>query len=116
MQYYSLKPQNLLPSLVISTAGCPGVQGSLCALQESISQSCVSSGSSVVGLMVTSSKMAMPYPSLLHPEPHACGSPLLTRPSTGDTHSSVSVSVGSLGHGVHKVCLSPLSISGRNGI
>jgi len=31
-------------------------------------------------------------------------------------HSSVSVSVGSLGPGAHKVCLSPLSISGRNGV
>ena len=31
-------------------------------------------------------------------------------------HSSVSVSVGSLGPGVHKVCLSLLSVSGRNGI
>ena len=31
-------------------------------------------------------------------------------------HSSVSVSVGSLGPGVHKVCWSPLSISGRNGV
>ena len=29
-------------------------------------------------------------------------------------HSSISVSVGSLGPGVHKVCLSPLSVSGRN--
>ena len=34
----------------------PGAQGSVCALQESISQSCVSSGDSVVGLMATSSK------------------------------------------------------------
>ena len=31
-------------------------------------------------------------------------------------HSSVSVSVGFLGPGAHKVCLSPLSISGRNGV
>ena len=31
-------------------------------------------------------------------------------------HSSVSVSVGSLGPGVPKVCLSPLSISGGNGV
>ena len=31
-------------------------------------------------------------------------------------HSSVSVSVGSLGPGVHKVCLSSLSISSGNGI
>ena len=36
----------------------PGAQGSVCALQESISQSCVSSGDSVVGLMATSSKRA----------------------------------------------------------
>ena len=45
----------------------PGAQGSVCALQESVSQSCVSSGTSVVGLMGTSSKRS--YPSLLHPEP-----------------------------------------------
>ena len=32
--------------------------GSVCALQESVSQSCVSSGGSVVGLMATSSKRA----------------------------------------------------------
>ena len=37
-------------------------QGSVCALQESVSQSCVSSGSSMVGLMVTSSKRAYATP------------------------------------------------------
>ena len=31
-------------------------------------------------------------------------------------YSSVSVSVGSLGPGAHKVCLSPLSVSGGNGV
>ena len=31
-------------------------------------------------------------------------------------HSCVSVSVGSLGPGAHKVCLSPLSVSGGNGV
>ena len=31
-------------------------------------------------------------------------------------HSSVSVSVGSLGPGVHKICLSPLSISDGYGV
>ena len=36
--------------------------GSICALQESISQSCVSSGSSVVGLMTTLSKRAYAIP------------------------------------------------------
>ena len=54
----------------------PGAQGSVFALQESISQSCVSSGTSVVGLMETSSKRS--YPSLLHPEP------LPLQQSTGD--------------------------------
>ena len=46
--------------------------------------------------------------------PCPCSSPVLTRTSSGDTprHSSVPVSVGSLGPGVHKVCMSPLSISG----
>ena len=41
-----------------------------------------------------------------------CSNPLLTCTSTGDTHSSVSVTVGSLGPGAQKICLSPLSISG----
>ena len=44
-------------------------QDSVCALQESNTQACVSSGSSVVGLMATSSNRAMPCPSLLHPGP-----------------------------------------------
>ena len=44
-------------------------------------------------------------------------SPLLTRSSREMlTHSSVLVSVGSLGPGAHKVCVSPLSISGRYGV
>ena len=40
----------------------PGAQGSICALQEFISQSCVSSGSSMVGLMAISSKRAYAIP------------------------------------------------------
>ena len=36
--------------------------GSVCALQESVSQSCVSSGSTMVGLMVTASKRAYATP------------------------------------------------------
>ena len=40
----------------------PGAQGSVCALQESVSQSLVSSGSSMVGLMATSSKRAYAIP------------------------------------------------------
>ena len=37
-------------------------QAFVCALQESVSQSCVSSGSSMVGLMATSSKRAYAMP------------------------------------------------------
>ena len=59
---------------VLLTLGSWCTQGSVCALQESISQPCVSSGSFMVGLMATSSKRrnlggSLPYPSLLHPEP-----------------------------------------------
>ena len=49
--------------------------------------------------------------------PCSCGSPLRTRTSQETLkHSSASVSVGSLGPIEYKVCLSPLSISGRNGV
>ena len=45
----------------------PGAQSSVCALQESISQSCVSSGSSIVGLMATFSKRAYVIPKSAAP-------------------------------------------------
>ena len=41
--------------------------GSVCALQESVPQSCVSSGRSMVGLMVTSSKRAYATPKSAAP-------------------------------------------------
>ena len=53
--------QSLVGSLLLSP-GSWCTQGSVCALQEPISQSCVSSGSSVVGLMTTSSKRAYAIP------------------------------------------------------
>ena len=40
-----------------------------CALQSSVSQSCVSPGSSMVGLMTTSSKRAYAIHRSVHPEP-----------------------------------------------
>ena len=59
----------------------------------------------------------MPFPDLLHPEP------LPLQKSTADVyfhrrHSDtvLGVSVGSLGPGAHKVCLSHLSISGSYGV
>ena len=60
--------QSLVGSLLLSP-GSWCAQACVCAIQESISQSCVSSGCSMVGLMVTSSRGLMLYPGLLHPEP-----------------------------------------------
>ena len=113
--------QSLVGSMLLSSGSwCTRF---CCALQESISQCCVSSGSSMVGLMVTSSKRAYailksaaPSHTQVHctQSPCPCSSPLPTHTSSGDTQTqTVAVSVGSLGPGVHKVCLSPLSVSGR---
>ena len=93
----------------------PGAQGSACALQESISPSCVSSGSSVAGSMATSSKRAYPVPKSAAPRAPAPAADHRQPVPPQETlkHSSFLVSVGSLGPGVHKVCLSPLSTSGN---
>ena len=59
-------------SLVWSLLVFPGsqyTQASVCALQQSVSQYYVRSGSSMVGLMVTPPRRLMPYPGLLHAEP-----------------------------------------------
>ena len=108
--------QSVLGSLLLSSGSC-------CirfcwALQESTSQSCVSSGSSVVGLMVTSSKRAYATPkaAALRASVPAADHRRPVPPQEMLRHRSVSVFVGSLGPGAHKVCLSPLSISGRNGV
>ena len=52
--------QSLMGSLLLFLG--PGAHKVMCVLQESISQSCVSSGSSVVGLMATSSMRASAIP------------------------------------------------------
>ena len=89
-----------------------------CPLRESISQSCVSSCISMVGLMPTSSKRAYAIPKTAAPRAsvpvayHHQPAP----PQETLKHSSLSVSVGSLHPCALKVCLSPLSISGRNGV
>ena len=59
----------------------------------------------------------MPYPGLPHPEPlplqQAISDPYLHR---RHSNTVLAVSGGSLGPGVHKVCLSPPSVSGRHGV
>ena len=62
----------------------------------------------MVGLMATSSRTAYAVPKSA-----ALRAPV---PAEMLKHSSVSVSVGPLGPGAHKVCLSPLSTSGKNGV
>ena len=89
--------QSLVGSLLLSPASwC--TQGSVSALQSLFPQSCVSSGSSMVGLMATSSKRAYAIPGSTAPR-----APPLQQ-STADsylfrTHSNtvVSASVESLG-------------------
>ena len=98
--------QSLVGSLLFSP-GSWCTQGSVCARQESISQSCVSSSSSMVGLMATSSKRAYAIPKSAapsHTQVHCTQSPcpaavhcLPVPPQETLKDSSVSVPVGSLG-------------------
>ena len=84
--------QYLVGTLLFSP-GSWCTQGSVCALQESVSKYCVSSGSSMMGLMVTSSKRAYaitksavprtPAPEAVHCWP--------TSPQETLKHSSVTV-------------------------
>ena len=69
-------------------------------------------------LMATSSKRAYAIPKSTAPKSPASAAvhcwPI--PPQETLKHSSVSVFVGSLGPGVHKVCLNPLNISRRYGV
>ena len=108
--------ESLGQSLVGSLLLYPGswcTQGSVCALQESVSQSCVSTGSSMVGLTATSPKRAYAIPRSAAPRAPAPRQAMLTRTSAGDTQTVCLSLRGVLGPGAHKVCLSPLSVSGR---
>ena len=58
--------QTLVGSLLLSPVSCC-IWGSVCALQVSIFQSCVSADSSMVGLMETSSKRAYAIPQTAEP-------------------------------------------------
>ena len=78
--------QSLVGSLLLSPGSCC-TRFCLC-LQESISQSCVSSGRSIVGLMATTSKRAYAIPRSAAPRaPAPNGRPLLTCTFAGDTQT-----------------------------
>ena len=89
--------QSLVGSLLLP----PGfwcVQGSVCASKSLFPQPCVSSGGSMVGLMVTSSKRAYAIPMSAVPRAPASAAGHCWPIPLQETlrHSSVSVSVGSL--------------------
>ena len=73
-------------------------------------QYCIISGGSMMGLMATSFKTAYATPRSAAPRAPGHCWPIPSQETL--KHSSDSVSVGSLGPSAHKVCLSPLSISG----
>ena len=96
----------------------PGVQKVLFVPSKSLfPQSSVSSGDSMVGLRATSSKRAYATPKSAAPRAPAPAAVHCWPVPPQETlkHGSVSVSVRSLGPGAHKVCLSPLSVSGAMG-
>ena len=93
----------------------PGVHKVLFVPSKSLfPQPCVSSGSSMVELMATFSNRAYAIPRSTAPRVPAPAAVhcWFVPPQEILKHSSVSISVGSLGPGVHKVCLGPLSVSG----
>ena len=108
--------QSLVGSLLLST-GSWYAQGFVCALQESVSPLLCKFWQLYGGLMATS-KRTYAIPRSAAPRApasaavHCWPAPRQETPKYG----SVSVSVGSLGPGAHKVCLSPLSISGEYGV
>ena len=81
-------------------------------------QSCVSSGGSMVGFLVPSSKRIYAIPrSTASRAPPPAPSPLLTDTSAGDTQTQFWLSLcGFSGSWCTEVCLSPPSISGWYGL
>ena len=97
----------------------PGAQKLLFVPSKSLfPQSCVSSGGSMMGLTATSSKRAYAIPRSTAPRAPAPEAVHCWLTALQETlkRSSGSDSVGSLGLGAHKVCLSPHSISGGYGV
>ena len=96
----------------------PGAQGSVCVLRESVSPVLCKFWWLYGGINGDLLQEGLCHTQVYCTQsPCPCSCPLLTC-TLQETlkHISCSVSVGSLGPGAPKVCLSPLSISGRNGV
>ena len=79
--------QSLVWSLLLSPGSCC-IQDFVCVLQESVSQSCVRSGSSTVGLSGDLLQEGLCHTQVCCTQsPCPCGRPLLTSTSTGDTQA-----------------------------
>ena len=102
-----------LVGLLLLSSGSWCTQGSVCALQESVSPV-------LCKIWVNGDLL---QEGLCHTQvcctqsPCPCGSPLLTSTSTGDAHTQFCLSFrGVSGSSCVKVCLSPLGVSGGYGI
>ena len=105
--------QSLVGSLPLSPGSCC-TQGSVCALPESVSPVLCKFWRLYGGVNGDLLQEGLCH-NLVYctqsPCPHS--SPLLTRTSAGDTQTQFCLSLcGSLGPGVHMVCLSPYKVSG----
>ena len=93
--------QSLAGSLLLSP-GSWCAQGFVCALQESVSPVVCKFWRLYSGVNGDLLQEGLCHTQVCCTQsPRSCSSPLLTHSSTGDKHSSVLVSVGSLGTGVH---------------
>ena len=109
--------QSLVGSLLLSP-GSWCTQGFVCALQESVSPVLCKFWWLYGGVNGDLLQEGLCHTQVCCTQSSCpCDRPLLTCASTGDTQTqSGSVSVGSLGPGAHKVCLSPPGVYSRNGV
>ena len=109
--------QSFEGSLLLSPASSC-TQGSVCTLQESVTSVLCKFWPLYGVVNMTSSKKSYALPRSAAPRASAPATvhcwPI--PPQEAGRHSSGSGSVGSLGPGVHKASLSPLSFSGRYGV
>ena len=107
-----------LVGLLILSPGSWCTQSSVCTLQESVSPVPCKFWQLYGGVNGDLLQGGLCHIQVCYTQsPCPCGRPLLTCTSSGDTQTEFWLSLlcgvlGSLGPGVHKVCLSPLSISG----
>ena len=107
--------QSLVGSLLLSP-GSWYTQAFVCTLQESVSPGLFKFCWLYRGLNGDLQEGLCHTQFYCTQSPCLCSSPLLTHTSEGDTQTHFWLSLlGSLGPGAHKVCLSPLSVSGRYG-